>query len=339
MNLKFIYLPSAIALALAAIPTHAAQNDGIIMLDLSKSSTPLSFDASNGMWTGTYDDDETEIESQVFSITHGSMEEYRTWWGFTASNSTDNSYQSNTLTYQFSNMAAGGILLNDDGTVKTNEFGAPLTGKEMPYLVAFLMSPAEITFNTDKSYEMVGAYFNLNSYTFYSVLLGDSYARAFTQGDDLKLIVHGIDAEDNEKTVEISLASFNNGNLTANTGWQYVDLSSLGVVEELKFTMTGTDSGKWGLNTPAYFCMDKLAVREASQSTRVSEIATGSKNEISYDRNAKTLNLGNADFAIIYDTLGHIVKSVSDSHQCSVQDLPAGVYIVKAGNARLKFSR
>ena len=65
------------------------------------------------------------------------MGEYKTWWGFTASNSTDNARKDDTLTFQFSNMAKGGIVLNEDGTVKTDDFGAPVTSAEMPYLVGY----------------------------------------------------------------------------------------------------------------------------------------------------------------------------------------------------------
>ena len=247
----------------------------LIILDLSKATTPLSFDDVNGMWNDTFDDDATEIESQVFSIVHGSISDYDYWYGFTASNSTDNTYQSNTLLYQYSNMAKGGILLNEDGSIKTNDFGAPVVGKDMPYLVAFPKS--EITFNTGKEYELVGGYFNLNSYTFYSILYGDGYARAFTEGDELTLTVHGVDADENETTLDIKLASFNNGALTAATNWMYVDLSSLGVVEEIYFTMSSTDSGQWGMNTPGYFCLDKLIVKESAGNSAISSVLPSAK--------------------------------------------------------------
>lgn len=335
MNYKSFYFTTVAMLSLGTAIAQTASDD-VIILDLSKATTSLSFDESNGMWEGTYDDDETEIESQVFSIVHGSYAEWKTWWGFTASNSTDNKFQSEPLTYQFSNMALGGILLNEDGSIKTNDFGAPVTGKEMPYLVGYPKS--EILFNTGKTYEVVGAYFNLNSYTFYSVLYGDSYSRAFTDGDDLKLIVHGVDMEENEKIVEISLASFNNGLLTASTGWKYVDLSSLGEVEEIYFTMTSTDSGEWGMNTPGYFCLDKLMVRESSESSFITDIDYGS-NRIFYDRFNKVIKLGNSNFAIIYDSVGRKVMSVYDSNEVSVENLPGGVYVVKSGNNRLKFVR
>lgn len=337
MKLKSFYLSLALFMAVGSVSAQSELGKDVILLDLSKSTTPLSFDEVNGMWEGTYDDDETEIESQVFSIVHGSYSEWKTWWGFTASNSTDNLYQKNTLTYQFSNMASGGILLNEDGTIKTNEFGAPVTGKEMPYLVAF--PKAEITFNTGKSYEVVGAYFNLNSYTFYSILYGDGYARAFTEGDNLKLTVHGVDANENEKTVDILLASFSNGGLTASTGWKYVDLSDLGEVEEIFFTMSSTDSGEWGMNTPGYFCLDKLAVKEASGSSSVSKETLSGHVSLSYDRTNKNINLGKADFAAVYDSTGKIVMTSSNKQSFSVADLAPGVYVVKSGNSHLKFAR
>ena len=326
--------------ALFAITPLSAQipaDEEVILLDLSKSTTPLAFDKENGMWEGTYVDDETEIESQVFSIVHGCYSEWKTWWGFTASNSTNNTYQSNTLTYQFSNMGLGGILLNEDGTIKTNEFGAPLTGKEMPYLVGY--PKADITFNTGKSYEVVGAYVNLNSYTFYSILYGDAFSRAFTEGDELTLTVHGIDSNEFEKTVEISLASYTNGCLSASTGWSYVDLSALGEVEEIYFTMSSTDSGEWGMNTPAYFCLDKLAVKETSGSSIVSKDTLNPTTDISYDRVNKTVNLGRATFAMVYDATGRVVMTTSETNSFSVASLPAGIYVIKADNNQLKFAR
>lgn len=336
MNLKSLCLATAMLSGFLGIYAQATYED-IITLDLTKATPTLSFDEVNGMWSGTFDDDVTEIESQVFSIVHGSISDYSYWYGFTASNSTDNSYQSNTLLYQYSNMAKGGILLNEDGSIKKNDFGAPVTSKEMPYLVAFPKS--EITFNTGKSYEMVGGYFNLNSYTFYSILYGDGYARAFTEGDKLTLTVHGVDADDNEKSLDITLASFNNGELTATTGWKYVDLSELGVVEELYFTMSSTDSGQWGMNTPGYFCLDKLMVKEATISSIFSIESMEKKGSILYNRETKTITLPENSFAMVYDSTGRLILTSSDTKTFSVNDLASGIYVVKSGNQRLKFAR
>ena len=43
--------------------------------------------------------------------------------------------------------------------------------------------------------------------------------------------------------------------------WTFVDLASLGDnVKSLKFSLSSTDNGDWGMNTPAYFAMDDLTV-------------------------------------------------------------------------------
>jgi hypothetical protein len=41
-------------------------------------------------------------------------------------------------------------------------------------------------------------------------------------------------------------------------GWAWFDLSALGSVDTVSFTFTGSDTGIYGLNTPAYFAIDNL---------------------------------------------------------------------------------
>ena len=337
MKIKTLLSAMASVLAIGSLAAQTEGDNKVIMLDLSKSTTPLTFDEVNGMWSDNFCDDATEIESQVFSIVHGSVAEWNYWYGFTASNSTDNSYQSNVMLYQYSNMAKGGILLTDNGEIKLNSFKAPMTGAEMPYLVAFPKS--EIIFNTGKTYEPIGAYVNLNSYTYYCLLYGDAFARAFTEGDKLTLTIHGVDEDENEKSLDFTLASYSNGSLSACTGWAYVDLTALGEVNEIYFTMSSTDSGEYGMNTPGYFCLDKLMVKEVSGTSGVVMESLGGHNSISYDRINKDINLENEDFAVIYDAAGKIVMTSTESKQISVAGLEPGVYVVKSGNERLKFAR
>ena len=46
--------------------------------------------------------------------------------------------------------------------------------------------------------------------------------------------------------------------------WTHVDFSPLGTVDEIRFTMSSSDNGMFGMNTPSYFAMDNLAVPETS---------------------------------------------------------------------------
>ncbi len=337
--MKKLFISLAAVCATAACAFAAEQSP--IILDLSKSTTELTFNAENGSWTGTYDDDAESIESQCFSFLHSAIAEWKTWWGFTASNSADDAMPENTLDHQWSNMAEGGILLNEDGTVKLNDFGAPVVSAEMPYLVAFYspyMSarPVDVVFNDGKLYDPQSVYINLNSYTFYSILLGDGYARAFTNNDALTLTIHGVAADETEKTVAVSLASCSTGNLTTARGWKYVDLSTRGTVNELYFTIDTTDTGAYGANTPLYFCLDKLCVTPAQGSEAA--LVMADQTVINYDRASKTVTLNGADFAAVYDSLGAKVFQ-SDDRAFSIASLPAGVYVVKAGNSSIKIVR
>ena len=70
-------------------------------------------------------------------------------------------------------MAAGGIVLDDNGNIKYDSFGAPEVSSKVPYIVGFVMPtmsarPSDLTFTTDKVYEPVGVYVNLNSYAYFS---------------------------------------------------------------------------------------------------------------------------------------------------------------------------
>ncbi len=327
-------LLSAIAMTVAMAQ---AQSD-LITLDLTKSTTPLEFNDENGSWVDTYDDDAESIDSQVFSFVHSAMAEWKTWWGFTASNSADNARPEDTLTHQWSNMGVGGIVLNEDGTIKKNEFGAPVTSAEVPYLVAFYSSymsarPVDMSFVDGQSYIAEGVYVNLNSYAYYSIEDGDSFARAFTDGDKFTLTIHGVAPDETEKTVEVSLASYTNGDLTINRGWKYVDLSDLGLVNEIYFTLESTDSGVYGMNTPGYFCLDKLMVTPNPNSS-VQSVSAEEAN-IAYERTSHTVSLTNAEFAIVYDMAGNKVMT-ADSKKFSVAGLAPGVYMVKAANKALK---
>lgn len=325
--------------ALIAAATAGAES-GKITLDLTKSTTPLEFNAANGSWTGTYDDDAESIDSQVFSFVHSSIADWNTWWGFTVSNHADNSRPENTLVQQWSNMSKGGIVLDENGEVKLDGSGAPVVSDEVPYLVAFygfMMGerPVDMSFIDGGNYEAVSVYVNLNSYSYYSIEYGDAFARAFTNGDRFTLTIHGVAPDETEKTVDVDLASYSNGDLTINRGWKYVDLSSLGVVNELYFTLASSDSGDYGMNTPAYFCLDKLCVKPVEGSA-VSNATQDNSPVISYDRASHVITLNGSDFAIVCDVAGNQLMTI-DGTRGDVSSLSAGVYLVKSGNSSLKF--
>lgn len=92
------------------------------------------------------------------------------------------------------------------------------------------------------------------AYTVSSMNYGDGFAKKFGKEDWLKLTISSIKNEKVDKSVEFYLAK--DGYYVDK--WTYVDLSSLGEVDSITFSLTSTDNGTYGMNTPAYFCIDNF---------------------------------------------------------------------------------
>lgn len=331
LNSALLGLLAAMTAGLASAAT------GLVTLDLSNAETPLTFNATTGQWDQTFSDEEPTIDSQLYCFIHSALPSYQTWWGFTVSKSTNNQPQTDWIAWQYSNMAKGGVALKADGTVKTNAKGAPVSDPNMPYLVAYYnkfmaRKPVQLLTNDGEAHEAVGCYVNLNSYTFYSTLFGDAVARAFTENDRLWLTIYGVAADDSKKSVEVTLASFQNGQLSASTGWTYVDLSPLGAVNELYFTMDSSDTGSWGMNTPGYFCLDKLTMKSDTPSG-ISTVAA--KEKLSYNGAERVLTGTPGKFIALYTTGGALVMSTEEGRM-DVSNVERGVYIARCGSRSLK---
>lgn len=99
-----------------------------------------------------------------------------------------------------------------------------------------------------------GFYVNNNAYAVTSMLNGDSYAKKFDETDWFVLYCIGLKNNAVVDTVEVYLAKA--GEIM--TEWTYVDLSVLGAIDAMTFGMNSSDCGDYGMNTPAYFCMDNF---------------------------------------------------------------------------------
>ncbi len=205
------------------------------------------------------------------------------WDGFTISKNGDNAdHGVDWLSNQWGNMAGGGIKTDAQGNVLKNEDGTVLTDPDAPYLLTYSgdMSWLESLFGFtstspalqtifSQTYQAVGVYVNSSPWPYYSHINGDGYARPLDQdGDYFKLIIHGLDEnhEDNGRTVEYYLAKNEGGTLIQSPNWEWVDLSALGEIGGLYFTLESTDTDPvYGMSTAAYFCIDKLQVKSTQE--------------------------------------------------------------------------
>ena len=184
------------------------------------------------------------FESGDFHFTNNYNADWFSWSGFAASASTDADTKG--WANQFSSIAGSGAL----GT--------------QTYAVGYDFGDMDVVFSPQL---VDGVYVVNNAYTYWSMKDGDAYAKKFggIDGDDpdwLMLTVEGFDAQQNSTgTVQFYLADFrfedNSKDYIVDT-WKYVDLSPLGEVAKLHFSLSSSDTGAWGMNTPTYFCLDEL---------------------------------------------------------------------------------
>lgn len=121
--------------------------------------------------------------------------------------------------------------------------------------------PMGVEVMSSEAGDIVSGFYVTNAASTYQALTeGTDLAKRFGVGDWLKLTVTGYDAEGAETgSVDYYLADFRDANATYIVEtWRWVDLSGLGKVKRLIFTMSSSDSNAWGMNTPAYFCLDNL---------------------------------------------------------------------------------
>ncbi|NPD91666.1 DUF4465 domain-containing protein [Xylanibacter muris] len=172
--------------------------------------------------------------SNVYNLSYGS------WSGFAYSNSTSSDFI--TMKDQYNSVTGKGFDGSDN------------------YCVAFTSGTIGIL-NAEDGDELRGCYVTNSAYTLHTILNGDSYARKFETGDWLKVVFTGKHADGTESSVEYYLADYRSDNIAEHTyanKWEWVDLSPLGKVVSVSFTLDGSDASAWGLNTPAYFCMDSF---------------------------------------------------------------------------------
>ncbi len=271
----------------------AATPQNLITLDLTKPVNPTSFSfvAGKGNWTETYNDkDYSYIKFDKFSLSHliageGSSYGGYYWDGFTICTSSDtinygaDGSSDGWIANQWGCMAGGGIKTDANGVVLKDANGKIVVEKGLPYALGYWGYYMEATgthslqtvFNGNKTYKAVGMYVNNSPWPYYGNIYGNGFSRKFNQeGDYFKLIIHGLDKDlnDNGKTVEYKLAEYKNGVLTQSPNWEWVDLSTLGEVGGVYYTLSTTDADPiYGPNTAVYFCMDKLQVQRSSNVT------------------------------------------------------------------------
>ncbi len=189
------------------------------------------------------------------------------------------------------------------------------------------------------------------AYAYNSMRDGDQFAKQFggPTGEDpdfFKLTIRGFRAgAPTTDSVEFFLADYRFAEDSLDyivRFWQEVDLTPIGPVDSLQFTMRSSDVGEFGINTPLFFCIDNLrldlttdveAVAGAGQN-RLHVYPNPAVNWITVDNPAA--RSGNARLEL-YDMNGRLLRQRqmnSDRERVKLQALPAGTYLLRWSNGR-----
>jgi hypothetical protein len=191
-----------------------------------------------------------------------------------------------------------------------------------------------------------GFYATNTTFADLSMEAGDQFAKKFggqsgNEADWFKITISGwYNGSAIIDTVHFYLADFrfsDNSKDYILKSWEWVDLTSLGNVDSLSFSLSSTDNGLYGMNTPAYFAMDNFTTSDVA--VGINEISSlefsAYPNPVS---SSLTLNLGSVQNAniTIFDATGRAVLTENMnglSKSFDVSALTSGVYFVSvSGN-------
>ncbi len=186
---------------------------------------------------------------------------YESWLGWSITNHTDTSTPG--FTNQYSAISGSG------------------TNGSENYAISFSFGPNTLELVGDAAGKKMGGMFITNStYAYLSMRDGDSFAKKFggASGDDpdyFLLTIKGIvNNETTADSINFYLADYrfddNNADYIIDE-WTYVDLNSLGEVDAISLSLSSSDNGQFGMNTPAFFCVDDIKTTDGSTMVKYSE--------------------------------------------------------------------
>ena len=160
--------------------------------------------------------------------------------------------------------AEGGIAISNyiDGNISeprsyTDQLAVPVSNGSKNFAVVYC--DATMKFADGVAREIVSMDVIGTTYLLGVIKNGDGYAKALTEkGDYLNVIMTGYNGEKETGTTKLAIA-LEGGFLTK---WYTKDMTSLGKVTSVSFTMESNDVSSWGMKAPKYFAFDNVVVRK-----------------------------------------------------------------------------
>ncbi len=228
-----------------------------------------------------------------------------------------------------------------------NQYSA-ITGEGYNSSETYAVSYSTSSIKLDSVYTVNSIFVTNSTYAYNSMRDGDAYGKQFgsttnangdddgTNGEDwflltIKGFVNGTFAD----SVNFYLADYrftdDNDDYIVND-WREVDLTSLGEIDSLSFALSSSDVGNYGMNTPAYFCLDHITTTLTSEIVLNEE--TTLTNTVMYPNPVNDIlhisNANNSQIKIV-DLSGKVLYnkySYNNIETVNLSEFNTGIYFV-----------
>lgn len=205
--------------------------------------------APESAWYGRDGEDpddfvESTFYSGTYAFSNSSAKNLRTWMGFAYSNQTKTDF-SQLFPDQFNSSVGHGVADSKTYGV-AYAYGKPIEVK--PTNAPRVTFPGFYVTNTAW----------VKKVTQEGTKMGNEPDKPFHKGDYLLLVAS---TKDGKKSLEFPLIDYRADDAREHyviDSWQWFDLTALGEVEEVRFSMKGSRQANGGTTIPAYFCLDNF---------------------------------------------------------------------------------
>jgi hypothetical protein len=215
-------------------------------------------------------------------------------------------------------------------------------GGSAQYAVAYGQTNNVVLLGGAVGQPVPGMYVTNTTYAYNSMRDGDMFSRKFHNGDWFKLTAQGYSGGVLQPaTVSIYLANFLHPDTTMNyilKDWQWFNLAPLGPVDSLQFSLSSTDNGMWGMNTPAYFCVDNFTTHDLTLGVNNMTVKAA---RVYPNPVANMLYVDIMDNSVeqvkVIDMAGRVIRAYAASQHIEINTstLIAGMYILQMeGNGK-----
>lgn len=214
-------------------------------------------------WAGAWNDANKQYQNLndhfytgSYQLSNYCIPGLKTWAFFAYGNETSTNFvYSDFIEHQFRNTVGGGYNGSEN-------YGISYCFKGMGH--------TDLTIaNNSQGDSISGMYITNTAYLYDCILNGDHMStetdgttgKGFATGDSVVLTAHGYVNNIETASTSIYLADYTNTDEIEHyilQDWKYFDLSKLGKVQFVRFTMESSKSNKQGMTTPAYFALDNI---------------------------------------------------------------------------------